>query len=379
MEVMLVLVILSEFDSEQLLLQKITSSLSSQLASSFSSSHPFCQSSITLSQPHNCSFASMAPQYNSHTTASELVSELASNIKGKVILTTGASPTSLGAHFLKAVAVAEPSLLILTGRNVSKLQETADAITKINSNVKTRVLKLELSSLQSVREAAAEVLAWDDVPVIDVLVNNAGIMAVDYALSPDGQELHFATNHLGHFVFTNLIMSKILASSEPRIVSVTSNGHRLSPVRFDSLDFDGGKDYNKWRAYGQSKTANILFASSLAKKLGGKGLVAVSVHPGVIGTTGLGTHIKWDTEMADLIAADSSFGDAKGAFDFKTEDEGVATHVFASFHPSLREHNGAYLTDAHVAEPDRDWAKSETDAEKLWKLSEDLVGQQFIY
>ncbi|KAK3984565.1 hypothetical protein QBC44DRAFT_336787 [Cladorrhinum sp. PSN332] len=320
----------------------------------------------------------MTPQYTSHTTGSELVQELASNIKGKVVLTTGVTPGSLGAHFLKVIAVAEPALLILTGRNIDKIQQTVDAISKINSNVKTRVLKLDLGSLKSVRNASSEVLAWEDVPVIDVLVNNAGIMAVDYALSPDGQELQFATNHLGHFLFANLIMSKILAAAEPRILSVTSNLHRLSPVRFGDLDFDGGKEYNKWYAYGQSKSANILFAMSLAQKLGSKGLIAVSVHPGVIGTTGLSTHIHWETEMAAVLAVDPASGE-QGHFDLKTEDEGVATHVFASFHPSLKEHNGAYLEDAHVSQPHKLWASNEGDAEKLWKLSEELVGQEFAY
>lgn len=179
----------------------------------------------------------MAPQYNAETTGSELVTEFAAQIKGKVILTTGVSPKSLGAQFVQLIAEAEPALLILTGRNTTKSQQTAEVVAKAHPNVKTRVLKLDLGSLASVREGAAEVNSWDDVPHIDVLVNNAGIMAVPFALTADGYESQYATNHLGHFLFTNLIIDKLLKSSEPRLVSVSSDAHRFSPVRFDDNDF----------------------------------------------------------------------------------------------------------------------------------------------
>ncbi|KAK4188644.1 putative dehydrogenase [Podospora australis] len=282
----------------------------------------------------------MPAPYNSKTTGSELVQELADQIKGKVILTSGVTPGGLGAQFVELIATAQPALLILTGRNTSKPQQTADAIAKAHPDVKTRILKLDLGSLAVVREAAAELNSWDDVPVIDVLVNNAAIMATDFALSPDGFESQFATNHLGHFLFTNLIINKVLAAKEPRIVSVSSDGHRLSPVRFDDNDFHGGENYNRWQAYGQSKTANMLFALSLAEKLGEKrGLVTVSLHPGVIGGTNLGTHIDWTNTGPDSLQYVERFlGNKEGwsTFQWKTHDEGVATHVFASFDQSLQ-------------------------------------------
>jgi NAD(P)-dependent dehydrogenase (short-subunit alcohol dehydrogenase family) len=181
---------------------------------------------------------SIAPQYNSQTTASELVAELASEIRGKTILITGVSPGGLGAAFVTAIAKVAPALLILAGRSVVRTGETADAITRLYPNVQTRVLDLDLTSLQAVRDAAATVHSWADVPTIDVLVNNAGIMAVEYALSPDGIEQHFATNHLGHFLLTNLLMGKILASTAPRVVNLSSDGHRFSHVRFDDYNFD---------------------------------------------------------------------------------------------------------------------------------------------
>jgi NAD(P)-dependent dehydrogenase (short-subunit alcohol dehydrogenase family) len=179
----------------------------------------------------------MAGLYNASTTAEELVKNLADEIKGKVILTTGPSSASIGATFVETIAHAQPALLILAGRSTSKLQQTADAITKENSSVPVRLLQLELGSLAAVKRAAAEVNSWSDVPYIDVLVNNAGIMATDFALSPEGYESQFATNHLGHFLFTNLIIDKILASSSPRIVNVSSDGHRLSPIRWADTNF----------------------------------------------------------------------------------------------------------------------------------------------
>lgn len=179
----------------------------------------------------------MPTAHDSKTTGSELVEELASEISGKVILVTGVSPKGLGALFVEAVAKATPSMLILAGRNTIKTSQTADTVKAINAKIKTRVLELDLSSLAAVRSAAAVVQSWDDVPRIDVLVNNAGIMAVGYKVSPDGYESQLATNHLGPFLFTNLILDKILASDTPRIVNVSSDGHRLNPIRWDDYNF----------------------------------------------------------------------------------------------------------------------------------------------
>ncbi|KAI9164119.1 Adenylate-forming reductase [Paramyrothecium foliicola] len=327
----------------------------------------------------------MAPSFDARTTGDELVSHYATELKGKVVLTTGVSPTGLGAVFAESIAKGSPSLLILASRNVAKTQKAADAITAANPDVAVRVLQLDLSSLAAVREAAGVVNGWDDVPQIDILVNNGGIMATDFALSTDGFESQFATNHLGHFLFTNLIIEKILKSASPRIVSVSSDGHRLNPIRWADYNFRDGETYNKWHAYGQSKTANILLAISLAEKLGSKGLLSFSLHPGVIGNTQLGTHLDWNVAFPELNAVDKTLGNAEGWADFKwkTEQEGIATHVFAALAPELKDNNGAYLVDAHIADPLIDtvkpWATSPIEAERLWKLSEELVGQKFSF
>ncbi|KAI2093565.1 hypothetical protein LOZ36_000107 [Ophidiomyces ophidiicola] len=327
----------------------------------------------------------MPPPYNSNTTTPELVSDYASLIKGKVILTTGVSSGSLGGFFVASIAAADPACLILAACDSKKLTRLATEITTTYPAVKVRTLEIDLSSLTSVRAAAAELNGWDDLPAIDVLVNNAGIMAVEYQLSPEGFESQLATNHLGPFLFTNLIMEKIVAANHPRIVVVSSDGHRFNPFRFDDYNFDHGKEYNKWHAYGQSKTANILFAISLAQKLGLKHkLLAFSLHPGVI-LTNLGSHLDWNVEPNEIRNIDRFLGNAEGwkGVTIKSLEQGSATHTYAAFDPSLKANNGAYLLDCHVADPLEDtvrsWATSSFEAERLWRLSEKLVGQEFSY
>ncbi|KAF4337573.1 oxidoreductase [Fusarium beomiforme] len=323
-------------------------------------------------------------KHASKTTVHQLAQEYAPIIKGKTILTTGASPGGLGALFVEAIAASEPELAILAGRSVSKLQKTADNLAAKYPNLKTKLLTIDLGSLRSVRTAAEEVNGWTDVPHIDVLVNNAGIMATDFKLTEDGFENQFASNHLGHFLFTNLIIDKVLTSKTPRVVSVSSSGHRLGPIRWGDPHFSNGERYNKWSAYGQSKTANMLFAISLAEKLGNRGLQAYSLHPGAILDTSLANHLD---SLDSLIEADRAIGDPWGWVDWSTvpvpAEVGTATHVFAAFDPDLSEHNGAYLLDCRLADPlidtVRPWATSSPEAELLWRLSEKLVGQEFSY
>ncbi|KAI1780430.1 NAD(P)-binding protein [Hypoxylon cercidicola] len=313
-------------------------------------------------------------------------------IKGKVILVTGVTLGGLGGGFVLAVARAQPSLLILAGRSVTKLQQTAQAVSEQSPRVNVRTLELDLISLAAARKAAEAVNAWSDVPQIDILVNNAGVMATEWASSPDGHESQLAINHLGHFLFTNLIMRKILKSPAPRVVIVSSNGHRLSPVRFDDPNFKNGQIYNKWTAYGQSKTANMLMAISLAEKLGKKSnLSAFSVQPGLV-ISNLGSHLKlFGDDTSDLDAMkeiDSFFGchlawiDYTTYFTVQTPEQAASNLVYTAFDPAITP-NGSYLEDCRVASPWTDvllpWATSPVEAERCWKLSEKLVGQEFSY
>ncbi|KAH8661994.1 hypothetical protein BX600DRAFT_481730 [Xylariales sp. PMI_506] len=292
-------------------------------------------------------------QRRGNVSAYALSRAYAHYIQDKVVLVTGASPGSLAAAFLQAAVAggARPALVILAGRDGNRLRETAAALVALQQPgfaPHSRLLQLDLSSLAAVRAAAATVNAWADVPHIDVLVNSAGIMAVDgYVLSADGYESQLAVNHLGPFLFTNLIADKLLRSETPRIVMVGGGGHRLSPFRFADFNFQDGEMYDKWLAYGQSKTANCLMARYLAEKFGGThNLLAFSFHPGYVDTC-LSNHIDWNKEWSQI------------------------------------PHNGSYLEKGKVGDPWTDtikpWATSLVEAEKLWKLSEKLVGQEFPY
>ncbi|KEY64662.1 hypothetical protein S7711_02862 [Stachybotrys chartarum IBT 7711] len=332
----------------------------------------------------------MSSPYSPDNTAADLVKDYAPIIKGKTILTTGVTPGSIGAAYVEAVAAAPPALLILVGRSEAKLTQEAENIQSKHTSVPVRTVIADLLDLTSIRKAAEEINGWSDVPKIDVVMNCAGIMATPYGLSKDGFETQFAANHLSHFLLTNLLMEKILKAESPRVVNVASDGHRLGPIRWGDINFDGGKLYDKWRAYGQSKTANMLMAISLAEKLGSRGLLAFSLHPGLIMTTGLGSHLNFtgseDDDFHSLMQSDKEMGNPAG-WNFMTDhkvlssEQGAATSVYASFEPSLKDHNGAYLLESRLSDPFEDtvmpWAMSKVEAEKLWRKTEELIGQKF--
>lgn len=142
----------------------------------------------------------------------------------------------------------------------------------------------DLTRFDSIRAAAATINNL--VKKKDVLINNAGIMGVkDYTVTPEGLESQFGANHIGHFLLTNLLIAKLLAAGKgARIVNLTSNGHQMEEMRFDDYNFDNGKAYDPWLAYGQSKTANILFTVSLTEMLASNCIMSFSVHPGGIKT-----------------------------------------------------------------------------------------------
>ncbi|KAI6778662.1 uncharacterized protein J7T54_002930 [Emericellopsis cladophorae] len=337
------------------------------------------------------------PRFQEGNTAAELAAHHSPSITGKIILTTGVTPGSIGARYIEALAAHAPKLLILAGRSLPKLNKQVEVLAQAHPDVETRLLQVDLSSIDSVTKAAAQVYSWTDVPIIDIVVNCAGIMAVPYALSVDGIEMQLAANHIGHFLLTNSIMPKLLAAEgTPRVINVSSNGHRLSAMRWGDISFDGGRTYDPWVAYGQSKTANMLFSLALAKKLGNRGLLSFSVHPGLITTTGLATHLAWVAEgeeedaMTTLLKKDQELGNEVGFGDAWSKlvvpvssEAGAATQMYASFDPELKAHNGAYLEKCRPSDPMKDifrpWGRDEYEAEMLWALSEKLTGRKFDY
>jgi NAD(P)-dependent dehydrogenase (short-subunit alcohol dehydrogenase family) len=152
----------------------------------------------------------MALTYISETTGSQLVANFKDEIQGKTILVTVVSPGGLGAVFSEVVAKGNPALLVIAGRNLSKVQQTADIIVSISPGVKTKILELDLGSLEGARKEVEMVNSWVDVPCVDVVMNNAGILAVEYGATVNGFERQFGTNHSAPFLFNNLIMEKVM-------------------------------------------------------------------------------------------------------------------------------------------------------------------------
>jgi NAD(P)-dependent dehydrogenase (short-subunit alcohol dehydrogenase family) len=161
-----------------------------------------------------------------------------------VVLITGVSPNGLGIHTAKALAVHHPALLIVATRSQTALDAAISDIEKSVPGCPTRLVKLDLGSIRTVRAAAEEVNSWQDVPKIDILINNAAAAGAPWTMSEDGIEQHFATNHIGPFLFTNLVMEKVIAA-RGRVVNVASVGHLYSGIRFEDVNFKVGRNHSR--------------------------------------------------------------------------------------------------------------------------------------
>jgi NAD(P)-dependent dehydrogenase (short-subunit alcohol dehydrogenase family) len=335
----------------------------------------------------------------------------------------------LGASLAQTLAAESPSLLILTGRSVEKVEIVGKIIKETYPNVPTRILKLDLASFDSVRSAAAEVNAYTE-KSIDILINNAGVMNIpERTLSVDGYEMHLATNYLGSFLFTNLITDKLTANEGARIVNMSSNGYMFSPFRFADYNFEGkslpeeekppkalceayglpwGLGYLPTIAYGQSKTAIILYSVQLSKLLANKGVTIVCVHPGGLCCFLFKNLHRANTSTSTAIATDlwrhmpkESAEQIFTMMPMKTLSQGISTTLVAALDPNLSgkvifhvKHlrlgicmksptqyhapgsSNVYLEDCQI-QPLLEFATNSHHAEKLWRLTENLVKQTF--
>jgi NAD(P)-dependent dehydrogenase (short-subunit alcohol dehydrogenase family) len=204
-----------------------------------------------------------------HWTASEIPDQ-----RGRTAVITGAN-TGLGYETAAALA-AKGAHVVLAVRNLDKGKAAADLIARRYPGAEVSLQQLDLTSLESVREAADALRAAYD--RIDLLVNNAGVMMTPKSNTKDGFELQFGTNHLGHFARTGRLLDRLLAAPGSRVVNVSSMGHRAGRIHFDDLQSE--RSYNRIRAYGQSKLANLLFTYELQRRLVGRDTIAVAAHPG---------------------------------------------------------------------------------------------------
>jgi NAD(P)-dependent dehydrogenase (short-subunit alcohol dehydrogenase family) len=287
------------------------------------------------------------------------------------VVVTGAS-AGLGLETAR-VAAAHGATVVGIVRDVDTARRRLDDVGAESVDL----YQADLASLASVR-AFTERFFADGHDRIDVLIANAGIMATPEGRTVDGFELQFGTNHLGHFLLVNRLMPLVLTGSPARIVMVSSSGHGFGDVSLDDLNFER-TPYDAWVAYGRSKTANVLFAVELDRRLRDRGLRATALHPGGI-ITDLGRHLTEET-MNALVAARGDT-DVK----WKSVPQGAATSVWAGFVADADEIGGRYCEDCAVAPVVDDptvspgvmrYALDPDTATALWIKSEEMVGERF--
>jgi len=322
-------------------------------------------------------------RFGFESTAEEVAA--GADLRGRVAVVTGAS-SGLGVETARAFA-GRGATVVCTARDVAKAEAVAEGIRSATGNRAVEVVGLELGSLASIHTCAGEILARH--PAIHLLVNNAGVMACPLARTDAGFEMQLGTNHLGHFLLAGLLAPALRRGAPARVVCVSSSGHRFGSVDFDDPHYQR-RPYDKWQAYGQAKTANIWHALELDRRLGRDGIRAFAIHPGMI-VTELGRHLTDDDRKALLervaaAAKASGGGGSSASARWKQPAQGAATQVWAATAPELDGRGGLYLEDCHVAGPSPDsnapagyapWALDAAGAERLWGMSEEMVGERF--
>lgn len=315
--------------------------------------------------------APIASPFHAASTAADVMAGIC--MDGKHAIVTGGY-SGLGLEMARSLARAGAQVTV-PARDLARARQALDD--EPNVVVDT----MDLADPASIEAFAGRCLAMRR--PLHLLINSAGVMATPFARDPHGVEWQFAVNHLGHFRLTAALWPALLEAGDARVVSMSSRGHQLAPVDFDDVSFVR-RPYDKWIAYGQSKTANALFAVGLDRRGRVAGVRAFSVHPGsVLGP--LARHL-----TPEEIAA---FGvhDADGGLvvaperDLKTPAQGAATALWCATSPLLQGVGGLYCEDCNIARLAEDgdtgrsgvrpWATDPVQAERLWALSEQLAGK----
>jgi len=321
----------------------------------------------------------MTIELNDLTTTDDVLESI--DLSGKRILITGVS-AGLGVETARALA-AHGAQVIGAARDLSKAERATAVVREAATAGKgsLELVQLDLADLTNVRACADALLArWRP---IDVVINNAGVMATPFGHTVDGFETQFGTNHLGHFLLVNRIAP--LIASGGRVVSVASAGHRFADVDLEDPNFEH-TPYAPFIAYGRSKTANVLFAVGLDHRFKSRGIRAVAVHPGGIKTE-LGRYTDPVAEE-EMISTINERNAAAGLppFRYKTVPQGAATSVWAAVVADGDVIGGRYCEDCHVAKaadnPEvrggvQPYALDPDRADALWTLSEKMVDERF--
>ena len=274
-------------------------------------------------------------------------------LHGKTVIITGGN-TGIGKE--TAIDLAKRGAkVIIACRSMERGSKALKEIQEGSGSVNVHLKVLDLASLKSVCLFADEVNSTEQ--RLDILINNAGVMMCPKWETEDGFEMQFGTNHLGHFLLTNLLLDMIKKSVPSRIVTVSSMAHSWAKgINFE--DINSEKSYKPAIAYCQSKLANILFTNELHRKLDGSGVSCCSLHPGVVDTE-LQRYSRWLAWPMKFL--------------FKTPQEGAQTSIYCAVQEGLEKDSGKYFSDCAVKEPSRQ-AKNDDEAKRLWLLSEEMVG-----
>lgn len=313
---------------------------------------------------------SITSPYNAKSTALEVVA--GHDLSHKTVLITGAA-SGIGLETARALLTVGAEV-VLAVRNVEKGEEVVQTLRKTTGNARVHLLEINLDSLQSVRLAAQHFLSqWTK---LHILIDNAGVMATPQEYTVDGFERQFGTNHLGHFLLAQLLLPALQAGTPARVIALSSSGHRRSDIHFEDIQYQS-RPYDKWEAYGQSKTADALFAVGLTQHFANEGITANAVHPG-------GIH----TELQRYIPQEEwqalGWVDAQGNINpmFKTPEQGAATSVWAAVGTELDGIGGLYLEDCNESSPFdpakpymgyKPYALDPERAQRLWTVSQELV------
>ncbi len=281
--------------------------------------------------------------------------ETTSKMTGRVCLVTGASS---GIGFETAKSLAQQGATVVTvSRGGGDGAQKAEQVRRETGSDAVTFVPADLSSLQDIRRLAEEFKAQFE--TLDVLVNNAGLFAPERKTTADGYELTFALNHLAYFLLTNLLLERLLDSAPARIVNVSSEAERFGKIHFDDPMLSA--NYNGWKAYGQSKLANLLFTFELAKRLAGTGVTVNALHPGAV-ATGFGQ------------GAPGLISKAFGLFRplLRSPEKGAETAIFLASSPAVAGVTGKYFKDKEPIAASK--AAQNTAAQtRLWRLSEELT------
>lgn len=317
--------------------------------------------------------------FDAASTSKEVIEGI--DLAGKTAIVTGGY-VGLGLETTKMLAAAGAKVIV-PARSREKAEEYLEGVPNV------RIETMDLMDPASIDAFAEKIVAGGE--PLHLLINNAGIMWAPLNRDARGNESHFSTNHLGHFQLTNRLWSALQKANGARIVNLSSRGHHISPVVFEDVNFEQ-REYDHLSAYGQSKTANVLFTVSLDEKGKTDGIRAFAVHPGAVVDTELGRNMSMDEPLIQsYLDADANMilDPVNG---FKTLEQGAATQIWAATSPRLENLGGVYAEDCEIAviTPEingddagldevvrrtgvKAYAIDKENADRLWALSEKLV------